>query len=390
MSKPTFDAPPPPADLDSLRRENQALRREVERFKTAEAKATERKKRIAKAAGSMLLPVFDRQRVVRSFMALIETVAGFAGPREAWPTRDDVINDGKLFAVAFMRFVVKRRVFMFVFSLLAFSVPGLQLYVALKQNEIIENQNKYFDIQVYDTVTRAITSGDTTAKQITTALLAREDFDLLNGIIAQVFTTEASGAFSSQDVGRSQPLFLRETAARGHLLAALTQAIERRGEHVGAAKTWAELEPTLRAVMVDASYRVPQLLRISGVSDDGAINHEALRYVFNLGLLVRKAWACAVSASEDKRFFAAVSGYFNGAAQARAGGDTQFSTVFVSATQEVLLDLAERPELGAPPKSAPDDKVPQLLSKGFLTLRQGVAPKNGAAWDNFKRTLEVP
>ncbi len=389
MSKASFDAPPPPADPEALRRENQQLRKEVERFRAAEAKSAERKKRIAKAAGSMILPIFDRQRVVRSFMALIETVAGFAGPRESWPTRDDVINDGKMFAVAFMRFVVKRRIFMLVFSLLAFSVPGLQLYVALKQNEIIENQNKYFDIQVYDTVTRAITSGDTTAKQITTALLAREDFDLLNGIISQVFTTEASGAFSSQDVGRSQPLFLRETAARGHLIAALTQAIERRGEHVGASKTWKELEPTLRAVMVDASYRVPQLLRINLGSDD-QVNHEALRYVFNLGLLIRKAWACAVSASEDKRFFAAVSGYFNGAAQARAGGDAQFSTVFVSGTQEVLLDLAERPKLGDAPKTTPDDKVPALLTKGFQILRQGIAPKNGGAWDNFKRTLEVP
>lgn len=390
MTGPSYAAPPPPADPDALRREVQALRKEVERYRNAEAKSAERKKRIIKTAGSMILPVFDRQRVVRSFMALVETVAGFAGPRESWPTRDDVIADAKLFALAFMRFVVKRRIFMFAFSLLAFSVPGLQLYVALKQNEIIENQNKYFNIQVYDTVTRAITGGDTTAKQITTALLAREDFDLLNGIIGQVFATEASGAFTAQDATRSQPLMLREAAARGHLIAALVPAIDRRGHEVGAKRVWVELEPTFKSVMADASYRVPQILRMSDGNDDPTLTQETLRYVFNLGLVIRKTWSAAVSAGTEQRFYALSSPFFNAVMAARPRMESPFVTVFVSAMQEVLVDLAQRPELGDPPQVMGDDKIQQLLGKGFQALRTGLQAKPSANWETFKHVLEVP
>lgn len=361
-------------DPERLLRENAALKRELDRIRASEAKSAERRKKVLKAAGSMVLPMFDRQRVVRSFIALTETVAGFAGPRENWPTRDDVISDAKIFAVSFMRFTVKRRLFMFLFSLLAFSVPALQLYVAMKQNQIIENQNKYFDIQVYDTVTRSITSGDTTAKQITTALLAREDFDLLNGIISQVFTTEATGAYTAQDALRPQPLLLREAAARGHLLAAFTQAVDKRAGEVSSRQLWSDIEPTFKAVMSDAAVRVPFLLRMSDSGDD--VSQEAMRYLLNLGSVMRVVWRYG----DHSRFFAVSAPYWTAVAQSRARSSTDnaFVTVFVSSMQEVIADLGGK-----------TGEVTEQLARGWQTLRAGTGT-TGSNWDTFKHLLEVP
>jgi hypothetical protein len=385
----------PPTDLEGLKRENAKLREELTRIKDAEARSSARRQKALKTAGSFLLPMFDRQRVVRSFMELVETTADFTGPREKWPTREDVVEKSKLFALAFMRFVVRRRMLMFMFSLLAFTVPGLQLYVAIKQNEIIENQNKYFNIQVYDIVARSITSGDMTGKQITTALLAREDFQLLNGIIYQVFSTEAAGAFTAAEATQVQPLLLREAAARGHLIAALVQAIDTQARKTDVDELWRAVDPTMAFVLQDASFRVPQLLRIGdeGASADPGITQETHRYLFNVGSLLRKAWSLSVSAGEEEAFFARLSPFVLAVSQARTRplGGTPFATVFSSAIQELIVDLALAPKLGQATETTSDpQRIQQLLQEGLKRLRGALQGNTQINWDNFRRVIELP
>lgn len=387
---------PNPDDLEALRRENAELKRELTRLHEADQRAAERRAKAVKTAGSFLLPLMDRQRVVRSFMELVETAAAYAGPREQWPTRAELEEKAKLFALSFMRFVVRRRVLVFFFSLLAFTVPALQVYVAIQQNRIIENQNKYFNIQVYDIVARSITSGDLTAKQITTALLAREDFALLNGIIYQVFASESGGAFTAQDAVHTQPLILREAAARGHLVAALSQAIDRQAAQLDAATLWREIAPTLRFVLQDAAYRVPLVLRFEreATEADPAVTQESYRYLFSLGVLLRKAWSVAVTAEQEAAFFERVGRFLGAVSTFRAKplSGQPFVAVFTSAMQELLVDVGLAPKLGeaAPELAADPQRVEALLKQGFERLRGGVGQAAGVNWQGLQRLVEVP
>ncbi len=378
------------ADLAEVQKENKRLRAELERYVAAERKAAERRKKVIKEGGKILLPLLDRKRVVRSFLELLETAQGYAGPREAWPEKDEVLEKGKLFALSLMRFAIRRRMLMFLFSLLAFTVPGLQLYVALKQNEIIENQNKYFNIQVYDTVAKSITSGDLTSKQITTALLAREDFEMLNGIIQQVFSTESGGAFTAQDAVSTRPLVLKDAAARGHLIAALTAALDRQ-QKTPAAELWPKLMPTLQWVLEDGSYRVPTLLRMGeeDAAQDPAVTQEVYRYLFNLGLLMRRSWSVAHTAGREAEFFASVPNFLVQVSQSRAAGYGPFAEVFRSSAQEMVMDLALMPRFGEPPPAAPQaSQVRALLSQGFEKLKAGVTTAP-VAWDGLKRVFGI-
>ncbi|MEL6546880.1 MAG: hypothetical protein AAFQ82_19800, partial [Myxococcota bacterium] len=150
--------PTPPQDLNALQRENAALRSELEKIRHAQAKTAERRAKAIKSGGRLLLPLMDRKRVVRNFVALVDASATYAGPKEQWAEKDEVVEAAKNFSMSFLRFVIRRRMMMVVFSLIAFTVPALQVYVMIQQNDIIKNQNKYFNVQVYDIVGRALSN----------------------------------------------------------------------------------------------------------------------------------------------------------------------------------------------------------------------------------------
>lgn len=382
-----------PADVEQLRKENTALKAELAKLLAADKRAQARRAKVLKEGGKLLLPMFDRKRVVRNFVALVETATGYAGPRETWPNKDDLLEQAKAFALSCLRFAIRRRALMAMFSLVAFVVPGMQLYAMIQQNRIIENQNKYFNIQVYDTVARSITGSDITAKQITTALLAREDFGLINGMIAQVFSSDAGGAFTAQDAASVRPLVLRESAARGHLIAAMTASLERNATPSDAAKLWTELKPTLAWVLYDAAYRVPLLLRTATDSSDiePAVVQECLRYVFNVGALLRKTWTIAAHTGNQAAYYATVSPWMTRMGQMRGGGRELFGTVLASTAQEWLIDLAAPPSLGATEvaQKSPSE-LNSLMQKGFEQLRANVQGGSNASWDNVKRLFEVP
>lgn len=381
-------------DIEQLRRENLALKAELKKLHEAEQRAKTRRLKVLKEGGRLFLPMFDRKRVVRNFVDLVETASGYAGPQESWPARDELLEKAKAFALSCMRFAIRRRMLMVMFSLVAFAVPAMQLYAMIQQNRIIENQNKYFNIQVYDTVARSITGGDLTAKQITTALLAREDFGLINGMIQQVFSSDAGGAFTAQDAAAVRPLVLRESAARGHLIAAMTASLERNATPAEAARLWDELKPTLAWVVYDAAYRVPLLLRTAADTTElePAVVQECLRYVFNVGALLRKTWAIAAHTHNEAAYFATVSPFVTRMGQSRGTSGDAFGTVLTSTAQEWLIDLVAPPVLGAADSAATQNpaEINSQLARGFELLRANVQAPPGFQWDNVKRLFEVP
>ena len=389
---------PEPADLSQAQEEITRLITENEELRTElmRRRALPRTRSIEalKFSGSFLLPMLDRQRVFRTFVAFFDEASAYTLGKEEWPPRERVLERARDFGLAILRFFVKRRLAILMFSLLAFLVPLVQVWLVFQQNAIIENQNKYFNIQVYDIVAQSLTGGDTTAKQITSALLAREDFGLINGIIASVFEADTGGAFTEQDAAGGRPLFLEETAARGHLVSAFSQAIEAHADESSREALFARIESTFGLVANDATARVPQLLRIQreAALRDPTVGQECFRYLFSLSSLFRRTYTLSLTVDKEDVFFKGVAPIVERMSRVRlSGSDEVFVPVFVSAFHELLFEIAQKPKFGQPVREVDATAVERLLNQGFQILvdRSKAA---GAQVDKaqLKQLLEVP
>lgn len=359
-------------EIDRLRAENAELRRRVEAQARAEAEARANRKQAASWAGGVLFGLFDRQKVVQSGLDLFEVAAGYTQPREAWPAREAVLERARTFATSLLRFTVRRRMVVFFVSMLAFLVPLVQVWLVFQQNAIIENQDKYFNIQVYDIVAKSLTGRDTTAKQITSALLAREDFGLVNGIIDSVFEAEAGGAFTAGEAGGNRAVFLEETAARGHLVSALAQALDRHGRTTDPDELWERVAPTLTLVARDAGTRLSELARVDtrAAAVDKAVRRECASYFFALSSVLRKTEALAREVGTETAWYEAVAPAVARVSQIQRQG--AFEPVMQSSWQELLVDLALQPEFGV---RAPEPKdIEPLLKTGLERLVTGAKP----------------
>src|SRR5687767_3948782 len=142
--------------IHALQAENQALREQIARMEHEREALGQARTRLIRGGSRLLVPLLDRQRVVRSFAKLTQTASNFAGPPAAWPTKDQVLGDAREFLESCMRFVIRRRMLILVFSLIATAVPAFQLWLVVRQNQIIENQTALSEIQVYDVVSRSM------------------------------------------------------------------------------------------------------------------------------------------------------------------------------------------------------------------------------------------
>lgn len=361
-------------ELERLRAENEALRGALSRAEEQRRAVRQAQGEALKTGGKLLLPLFDRYKVVRSGLDLFDLATGFTKGREHWPTQEALLEKGRVFALSGLRFMVRRRLFMLAISLLAFLVPLVQVWLVFQQNAIIENQEKYFNIQVYDIVARSLTGEHATAKQITAALLAREDFPLVNGIISAVFESETGGAFTEADAAGGRPVLLEETAARGHLISAFVLGLDRHSESMSEQKLWDQASPTFELVIEDAATRLPQLLRLDrkAAFQDASVGQECFRYLFSLSSLMRRANSLARAVDEEPAYFKSMAPTMARLSRTPMTGGA-FETVFVSAMQELLVDLALQPEFGKK-SDEPLDEVGPLLSQGLQRLLEGIKP----------------
>jgi hypothetical protein len=159
--------------LQALYADNEALRAELQRIREREQATAELRANLLRGGGRLLVPLLDRAQVVRSFARLAETTSEFAGPIDRWPARERVLSDARTFMESCVRFAVRRRLFLLIFSLLASAIPIVQVWLVVQQNRIIGNQTEMFEVQVYDLVARSMTEGDRNARLMTGALLSR-------------------------------------------------------------------------------------------------------------------------------------------------------------------------------------------------------------------------
>ncbi|ACY12648.1 hypothetical protein [Haliangium ochraceum] len=380
-----------------LREENQALRAELERIEARAAKAAEARTRLMRGSWRILVPLIDRQRVARSFGKLAQTASEFANPPAHWPTKEQILAEARDFMESCVRFTIRRRTLLLVFSLLAAAIPAFQMYLVVQQNEMIENQNEFFGIQVYDIVSRTMTEGDRNARQMTGALLANAKVEFLSGVVEEAFGAGGLGfqwgAYRRDDIDAQQRR-LEDAAFRGHLIRSVVRAVQHRGDggkhEMDADELHAAIVPSIRQILRDTADRMPQVLRLG--RQDGDIDPALLEqvdyYLIQVGELLRVYGRIARSADEEAAFFDDIRPLFQRIGGRRDLEESRFAEVYRPVLQDFLFELALQPKLDSPPVNletagtSPDE----ALNTGIERLRKGLG-EQALNWNLFKRQV---
>lgn len=388
MSSPHY---PLEQQIQILQEENQALRAELAHIQARERAAIAAKAELVRGGLRVLLPLLDRQRVVRSFGKLASTASGFATPMAHWPTREQVLADAREFMINCVRFAVRRRLLLLIFSLVAATVPAIQLWLVIRQNEIIENQNSFFEIQVYDIVSRSMTEGDRNARQMTGALLANAKIEFLKGVIEEAFDPSQAGVYRAEGVTAATRR-LEDAAFRGHLIRAVARGVELRAQKQE--KTAEELhalgQPMFHQILRDTADRLPEVLRLGreGADIDSSLAEQVDNYLAQLGGMLRVYSRLARSAGQEKIFFQDVRPLFERLAGRRAEGGNRFDPVYIAVMQDFLFDLAIAPRLGEPAATleARGMTPEQALRLGMERLQSGIG-QDAINWTLLEQQL---
>lgn len=367
-------------ELEDLRRENLQLRAELEARKAPGKAAGAAKKAVFGGGWRLLIPLFDRQKVVRSFAKMAETASRFTGPQSSWPTRDELLGDARTFMESVVRFQIRRRTLVFFLSALAGIVPGFQLWLVVQQNEIIENQNEYFEIQVYDIVARSMTEGDTNARLMTGALLANARLEFLEKMIDETFDPSLVGVYTSEEVGATRRL--EDAAFRGNLVRAVTRAIHRRGPQgeLSADDLFESTRGMIRAILVDAADRVPQVLRIGGSGANAELTEQVNHYIAQIGGLLRMYGRVARSAGELDAYYDDIGPLLRRLSErAPPAAGHRFGLAYQSVIQDLLFEQALEPELGDGPLDLGEREPTATMQAGLARLQEHVDTE-GVRW----------
>jgi len=385
--------------LYALQAENHALRQELARVAQAQQAAADRRAQVLRGGGRLLIPLLDRQKVVRSFGKLVETTGGFTGPRELWPTREQIITDARSFLESLVRFAIRRRMLLLVFALLGSAIPLIQIWLVVQQNQIIEaqtriteEQRKHSEIQVFDVVSRSMTEGDRNAKLMTGALLSRADPAFLAGVIDEAFDPELVGIYSTKSVDDTTRR-LEDAAFRGHLIRAAVRGIHRRivaAPEEGLASMTEQALPTLHRILDDAKARVPEVLPL-GEGDravDGALDEQVEGYLAQVGWAMRLYVRLARAKGETGPMFDDLRQLLQRVKWSRLS-ESRFASVQVNALRELLTELALEP---GPREALPTDwnavgtTSEATYAKGLAMLRQALG-EDGIEWDALTRQV---
>ncbi|MCA9712418.1 MAG: hypothetical protein KDK70_41665, partial [Myxococcales bacterium] len=360
--------------LYAVQAENEQLRQQLTALAQQQQARADRRQQVIRGGGRLLIPLLDRQKVVRSFGKLAQTVGGFSGPREQWPTRDDVQGDARLFLESLVRFAVRRRMLLMLLALLGAVIPMIQIWLVVQQNQIIENQNELVreqkdlsEVQVYDVVARSMTEGDRNAKLMTGALLSRVEPEFLDGVVEEAFDPDLAGRYRSSAVGAARSR-LEDAAFRGHLARAAVRSIHRRVRAAAAAGDDAPAErlealadqalPHLRLIVEDAQGRVPEVLRLGkargeGGSVDEALDEEVEGYLIRVGEAVRLLARLARATGRSEALAEGLRPLLRRVDWGGLAGN-RFQKAHALTLELLLLDLAVEPAPDAGLEADPD------------------------------------
>lgn len=386
------DDPRWPKLVEALERENEQLRTRIQELETREAHTAQARVTLMRGGFRLLLPLFDRNKVVRTFGALLETVSAFSGPREAWPSRDQVLAATRLFMESVVRFLIRQRVFLVFFGLLGAAIPAVQVWLVVQQNEIINNQNKFSEIQVYDIVARSMTEGDRNARLMTGALLANAEPEFLSNVVRESFDPSLAGVYRAEGVN-AKPRRLDDAAYRGHLIRAAVRSVTAARPSEAPADAYRRGKPMLQWIVADAGARMPEVLRLgrseegepSADKTDGDRNEQVDHYLVQVGSAVRE-FARLARANEDLPAFGShVAPLFTRLAQRTLEPNNRFAAVYRATLQDILFDAAleAKPNDPAPSLQRAGGDLRAAVTKGVGTLRSVVS--DNVNWENLTK-----
>jgi hypothetical protein len=384
------------ARVRALEEENAALRARLDRIEARDQRGRTVRGRLLKGGTRLLLPAFDRQNLVRSFSRLLETASGFAGPRSDWPARDRLLGDGRAFLEAVVRFVVRRRFWLMFFGLVATAIPALQVWLLVQQNRIVENQNEFFEIQVYDAVARSMTEGDRNARLMTGALLAQAELDFVEGVVAETFDDDLLAVYSAEGVNAASRR-LEDAAFRGYLVRGVVRAVERRGRDEGQAPgpLFDEVRRMVGTVLRDATDRVPEVLRFgrpgAAPALDDALAEQVHNYLYQVSALLRVHGRLARSANKEDVYFAELAPLLRRWAGRRLSPDNRFAETYRLVLQDLLFEVAAEPGLGDGPVRLDDlGLTPEKAVDGALERLKDRVPSDAVPWELLARQVRNP
>lgn len=378
--------------IAALQQDNARLAAELEALRQRADASAQARAAVIRGGVRVLVPILDRYGVVRAFSKLVQTVSAFAGPREQWPTRDQVLDDARKFGETGVRFVVRRRMFVLLFSLIATAIPVIQVYLVVQQNEIIENQNEFFRIQVYDVVSRSMTEGNRNARRMTGALLANAEPEFLADVIHETFDPDLSGVWRSEGEGAAERR-LEDAAFRGYLAHAVRRSVDNR---IAAGADLDDLSPRTEAmvarVVEDAADRVPQVLALGaeGARTGNELDEQVDFYFEQVGGVLELYGRIARTTGEAEAFHADVEKLLSRTQKMRLEGN-RFAVAYRVALESFLLDVGRGASLEDPPQSAPGETSERdaLRTKGIDALRSAIGG-DALDWDTVAEQGTAP
>jgi hypothetical protein len=383
----------PEHQIQALQEENQALRAELDRIERRAEATKDARARLLRGTWRLMIPLLDRQRVVRSFAKLAQTTSDFASPPSQWPVKEQILADARDFLESCVRFVIRRRMFFLLISLIAGAVPALQIWLVWQQNQMIENQNEFSRIQVYDIVSRTMTEGDRNARQMTGALLANAQFDFLGGVVEEAFGSGFQwGAYRRDDIDALQRR-LEDAAFRGHLIRALVRGIQHKAtQDVDIGELSEKVTPMIKQILADSADRMPQVMRLGRQegSIDPALLEQVDYYLIQIGELLRIYGRLARTVGEEKQFFRDIRPLLERVSGQRSIDESRFAEVYQPILQDFLFELALQPRLQSPSVNLESSGTTpeKALRNGLDRLRKGVGDK-ALNWSLFESQVGI-
>lgn len=376
------------AQLRDLQNENAALRSQLDAMLHQQQRSQERRDEVLRGTGRLLIPLLDRYKVARTFARLATTVSQFANQPEAWPPREKILEDSRSFLESCVRFTVRRRTILTLFSLIAASIPFVQVWLVVKQNEIIENQAKFAEIQVYDIVARSMTEGDRNARLMSGALLSRADLDFLSGVVAEAFERDLSVIHGEDGLHAAQRR-LEDAAFRGPLVRAVVGAVQLQASQHVPSTVWTTAGPMLRTILEDAEGRVPVILRLGQREDasPGELEEQVDAYLVQVGAALRTYLQLARDAGQEGEAWSTIRGFLKRVSK-QPLPPKRHLLAYRTALEQLLLAVELEPHLNAPPtdwESNGREPSAAMLS-AIETLKQKLG-EEGISWDGLQDQL---
>lgn len=378
--------------LGALAKENDELRAQLRDIQQRDQRVADARKQLMRGGFRLLIPLFDRQKVVRNFGTLVETVGQFTGPREQWPAREVVLADARMLMESVVRFTIRRRVFFLLFGLLGGLIPAVQVWLAMQQNKIIENQNEFAQIQVYDVVARSMTQGDRNARLMTGALLANANPEFLRGVVRESFDPSLASVYRADGVN-ARNRRLDDAAYRGHLIRAAVRAVEAERQRSSNAFAYTQNRVSLQMIVGDAAGRVPEVMRLGRGSDelDGDLAEQVDHYLVQVGAALTSYSRLARANDDFAGFSQHLAPLLARLSQRGVEDGNRFAAVLKTVLQDLLFEMALRPAPDAPATDASrmGGDPTSNLKAGLDQLKQAVN-RDTINWTSLAQQAGVP